>query len=216
MARTKSKAHHLPTQQPTPAEGSASSQHVASSTQPPQDPTPSVVPPSSELSFDATAEAAPAAVDPAQLDKALTPRPAPPDALEPLSEADNLLRDAIARQLKGLDAEAGGLDLRDLDFQQVEDSDTSRFARMVYGLGYIRMLEALSLPPATASARMEQAKLALAYIRHAESNDREIMRLNERSTSATHYDKAVEELRHEVVRIASYRRRVIRDDKPQA
>ena len=210
MARTESKARHPNSQRSTQTEGSSSS--TSSSSTP--DPTPTHQPPPSGPTSSPTAE--PPAADPTQLDKALTPRPAPDDALEPLTEADNLLREAIARQLKELKEEDGGLDLRDLDFQQVEDSDTSRFARMVYGLGYIRMLEALALPPATSSARMEQAKLALAYIRHAETNDREMLRLNKKSTSATHYDKAVEELRYEVIRLASYRRRVLRDDNPKA
>lgn len=92
-----------------------------------------------------------------------------------------------------------GLDLRDRD--EWLTTEASSLARRAYVASYIRLLEVLAQPAISPSHALEQAKLGLAYIRHAETNDKEMLRLGSRESDPA-LDQAIHQLEEEITHIA--------------
>lgn len=146
-----------------------------------------------------------------KLNEALGEIPLP--ELSPGSEEDLALREAIWENIRELGIDESGLDLTGLNGitpGQLEDSDHARLARLVYGMGYLRMLEFLARKPPSWSGNMEQAKLAFAYVKHVETNERDVLKLRSRTQGDQHLDRALNQMQHEVVRIAMIKERILK------
>lgn len=143
-------------------------------------------------------------VDAELLSESFALRPAPDGTLA--IDPDERLRAAIWEQIRalGLTGE-GAVDLRAQSADEVESLDVTRVARMCYGLGYSRLLEIFAQPPPNYTQKLEVGKLALAFIRHTETNDRDTLKLNAISPADRHFDRAIEEMQAEVVRVARLR-----------
>jgi hypothetical protein len=146
-----------------------------------------------------------------QLEKSLDT--VPPMEIDPGSSEDLALREAIWNNIKELGIDESGLDLTVVNGVtpgQLEETDHARLARLAYGMGYLRILEFLARKPPNWSGNMEQAKLAFAYVKHVETNERDVLKLNRRTQGDQHLDRALNQMQHEVVRIAMIKERIMR------
>lgn len=124
------------------------------------------------------------------------------------SEIERELEADLRRQLRQVDqAGVGGLDLTETDYDNIQQADHTRLARLTYGMGYLRLLAFLSRKPPNMTVEAQQAKLSLAYIQHVETNDRETLRISSRTVGEAQLDKDLTVLREEVTRIATIRQR---------
>lgn len=152
------------------------------------------------------------------LESALGPL-APRDGGQPLGADELALREAIWANLRDLNIEDSGLDLTGLSNitpGQIEETDHARLARLAYGMGYIRLLEFLARKPPHWAGNMEQAKLAFAYVKHVETNDRDVLRLNQRTQGDANLDRALVQMQREVVRIALIKEKITRTKEPES
>jgi len=99
--------------------------------------------------------------------------------------------------------DVGGADLTKYEPDDIDSMDNSRLARLVYGLSYVRLLELLSRPTRNFSQTMEVGKLGMAFIRHVETNDRDVLKLDARSTYDRNLDEAIATVSADVMRIAA-------------
>lgn len=111
------------------------------------------------------------------------------------------MKDLGLAKISAKDGEAFpvGLDLRDRD--EWLTTEASSLARRTYVASYIRLLEVLAQPAISPSHALEQAKLGLAYIRHAETTDKDMMRLGSRENDPA-LDQAITQLEQEITHIA--------------
>lgn len=130
-------------------------------------------------------------------------------------EPDKELRAAIWKQIGQLglaqqlapEEPSGGLDLSSREQRELEKLDHTRLARLVYGLSYVRLLELLARGNANFTQMLEVAKVAMAYVRHVETNDRDTLRLDARNVSDQHLDASIEKMSTEILRVATTYRR---------
>lgn len=124
------------------------------------------------------------------------------------SEVERELEEDLRRQLRRMDEPGiGGLDLTEAEYDDIQEADHTRLARVTYGMGYLRLLAFLSRKPPNMSVEAQQAKLSLAYIQHVETNDRETLRISSRTVGEAQLEKDLTVLREEVTRIATIRQR---------
>lgn len=145
-----------------------------------------------------------------QIDQALE---AIPVEVPESSQADLALREALWKNLKELGVEAGGMDLTglsDVTPEQLEETDHARLARLAYGMSYVRVLEFLARRAPSFAGNKDQANLAFAYLKHVETNDRDILKLNQRTQGDQYLDQALTQMQREVVRIALIKERLIK------
>lgn len=161
-----------------------------------------------------------------ELLKALTPPEGAPAGAElstdPLTED---LRAAIWEALRQVGVAPGGdaaamlaeptsQDLSAREVADLEFVDTSRIARVNRVLAELRMME-LFAAPQRGGNRFEVAKLALGYMRHVDTCERDLMKMGARKDlSDTHLDSALVEMQKETVRFAMKYRKL--DGAPDA
>jgi len=125
---------------------------------------------------------------------------------------DAALRLALWHQIKEMglkdlkDGAGGGLNLSAQEPEELAALDLTRLARMVYNIGYVRLVELAARPTKTLAEQIEVAKLLLAYIRHIETAGREILKLDPRKQADQHLDRAMNEMSEELIRITEYKR----------
>jgi hypothetical protein len=149
-------------------------------------------------------------LDQAGLEDSLGPL-APPPGMPTPSEDDLALRKAIWKNLRDLNVDDGGMDLTglsDISPAQLEETDHARLARLAYGMGYVRLLEFLARRPPHWAGNTEQAKLAFAYVKHVETNDRDVLKLARRTQNDEHLDRALVQMQREVLRLAVVREKI--------
>lgn len=148
-------------------------------------------------------------VDPL-LDKAFKPLPMPKVLVDQKDSPDEALRQAIWKQIKQMgladavqDEHTGGANLAVHKPDDMEELDSSRLARLVYSLSYVRLLELAARPTKNFNQAMEVGKLLMAYVRHVETNDRDVLKLDARNVRDKHLDEALAQMTTEVMRIAT-------------
>jgi len=128
--------------------------------------------------------------------------------LDLVHKIERELEAELRNQLKRIGpSPEGGLDLTDVDYDDVQEADHTRLARLTYGMGYLRLLAFLSRRPPNIATEAQQAKLSLAYIQHVETNDRATLRLSARTVGEAQLDTDLVTLREEITRIAFLRTR---------
>lgn len=97
-----------------------------------------------------------------------------------------------------------GVDLTEWNQDELVEAEMSRLAKLTYATSYLRLLESIARPPTSVSHQMDQGKLSLAYIRHAETNDKERLRLESTAGGAA-LEQALSNVEEQILVLASRR-----------
>ncbi len=143
-------------------------------------------------------------LDPDTIGQALAPRPAPPDALPALTDADLILREALWMQMRqmGMDP-CQGLDLRQRELAEYEQMDAARYATIARGMSYLRLIEFLSRPPQNFAQQDRQATLGLAYLKYIETDGRDLLAKRGGGLPEEQLERISVELRQKLTWLAS-------------
>lgn len=134
------------------------------------------------------------------------------EALAPLAGADRVLPPAgkLAEALDNSIRADLDLDLRIVDDESLDSDDPVRRTRLVYTMSLLRMWDFLRQPTTDISDKREAAKVAMMYIKHAESTNLEALKFG-RAASDDVLKREVAVLREKVKNIAAEKRAALNE-----